>query len=143
MVPAANQSRGFTLIELMIVVAVVALLAAVAWPSYHDHVMRSHRANARAALLQTAQWLERAATAQGRYPLEAAIPAGVQVVEGGRYRVVVESRNGTNYRLMAVPVGQQASDRCGSYELNEAGTRSQRPTAEVPQPLDSPACWNR
>ncbi|MES2887468.1 MAG: type IV pilin protein, partial [Pseudomonadota bacterium] len=65
-------NHGFTLIELMIAVAVVALLAAVALPSYYEFVMRSHRANARAALLQAAQWMERTATAQGTYPLTAA-----------------------------------------------------------------------
>ena len=54
---------GFTLIELMIVVAIVGILSAVAYPSYTEYVRRGHRADARAGLLQAQQWLERAATA--------------------------------------------------------------------------------
>ena len=57
----ANQ-RGFTLIELMIVIAIVGILAAVAYPSYAEYIRRGHRAEARAALLQGAQWMERAAS---------------------------------------------------------------------------------
>jgi len=61
-------AQGFTLIELMIVVAVVGILSAIAYPSYTEYVRRGHRADARAGLLQVQQWLERAATATGTYP---------------------------------------------------------------------------
>ena len=139
----SRPADGFTLIELMIAIAVVAVLAAVALPSYNDHVMRSHRANARAALLQAAQWMERTATAQGRYPLTAAIPAGVLIVEGGRYAIAAVSNNGTSYSLTANPNPAQATDRCGAYQINEAGTRLQVKTDQVPNPLGPLECWNR
>ena len=61
----ARHSSGFTLIEVMIVVAIVAILSAIALPSYTEYIRRSHRADARAGLLQAQQWLERAATATG------------------------------------------------------------------------------
>ena len=69
------KHQGFTLIELMIVVAVVAILSSIAYPSYTEYVRRGHRAEARAGLLQGQQWLERAATATGTYPASSAFPA--------------------------------------------------------------------
>ncbi len=134
---------GFTLIELMIAVAVVALLAAVALPSYNEYVMRSHRANARAALLQAAQWMERTATAQGTYPLTAAIPPGVLFVEGGRYNINVVSNDGLAYTLTAIPGAPQSTDRCASFRIDQAGTRAQVATVDVPNPLGPMECWNR
>eukprot|EP01136_Pigoraptor_vietnamica_P013455 Opistho-1_new@54474 len=98
-----SAAQGFTLIEVMIVVAVIGILSAIALPSYNEYVLRSHRANARAALLQAAQWLERAATAQGSYPAAAAIPAGVLAVEGGRYVVTLPVLTAGTYTLRATP----------------------------------------
>jgi type IV pilus assembly protein PilE len=141
---AARTSQGFTLIELMIVVAVVAILAAIALPSYNAYVERSHRANARGALLQASQWMERAATAQGRYPAATDIPAGILRVEGGRYTVsfTVSAAGGT-YTAVATPLAPQVNDRCAGFVLNQAGTRSQTPTAVVTAPLTAAECWNR
>ena len=66
--PYKNPQQGFTLIEMMIVVVVISILAAVAYPSYTEYVRRGYRAEARAGLLQAAQWMERASTATGAYP---------------------------------------------------------------------------
>ena len=54
-----TTAQGFTLIELMITVAVVGILAAIAYPSYNEHVRKTRRADARAVLLVSAQWMER------------------------------------------------------------------------------------
>jgi type IV pilus assembly protein PilE len=135
--------RGFTLIELMMVVAIAAVIAAIALPQYTAYVQRSHRANARAALMQTAQWLERAATAQGAYPERAAIPAGVLAVEGDRYTIAFKSLSASAYMLQAIPVAAQNTDACGIFELNEAGLKTQRPSALVTAPLSAQTCWNR
>ncbi|MCM3563728.1 MAG: type IV pilin protein [Hydrogenophaga sp.] len=134
---------GFTLIEAMIVVAIVALLAAVALPSYQEHVRRTHRAHARATLLQAAQWMERAATARGRYP--DAVPAGVLAVEGGRYQVdfLPNSLTATAFTLVAIPAGAQAADRCGEFRLTHTGLRAQVATALVATPDDTATCWDR
>lgn len=138
---------GFTLIELMIVVAIVALLSAIAVPSYQSYVERSHRANARAALLQASQWMERAATAQGTYPRSnttpSQIPAGILAVEGGRYTVAANSTTGATFTFTATPTTVQAKDRCGAFIIDNAGTRSQGTTTVVTSPLTVQECWNR
>lgn len=138
---------GFTLIELMIVVAIVALLSAIALPSYQSYVERSHRANARAALLQATQWMERAATAQGTYPRSnttpSQIPAGILAVEGGRYTVAANSTTGATFTFTATPTTVQANDRCGAFIIDNAGTRSQGTTTVVTSPLTAQECWNR
>ena len=117
------KSQGFTLIELMIVVAVVAILSAIAYPSYQEYVRRGHRAEARAGLLQAAQWMERAATAQGTYPLRAQFPAGLQAVPNGRYTIALNSTDGESFTLTATPQGSQSGDRCGAYTLSNTGLR--------------------
>lgn len=117
-----HQHQGFTLIELMIVVAIVGILAAVAYPSYAEYIRRGHRAEARAGLLQGAQWLERAATATGTYPLTAAFPATLQKVPNDRYGIAAAS-NGTTFTLTATPKGAQTGDKCGNYTLTNTGLR--------------------
>ena len=135
--------KAFTLIETMIVLVIVAVLAAIALPQYTSYVRRSHRAQARAALLQAAQWLERAATAQGVYPERAAIPAGVLAVEGDRYTMGFKTLNASAFVLQATPRATQSADECGVFELNEAGLRTQSASALVTAPLSAQACWNR
>lgn len=119
----AMQQKGFTLIEMMIVVAVIGILSAIAYPSYTEYVRRGHRAEARAGLLQAAQWLERAATATGTYPLAAAFPANLKKVPNDRYDISITSADGSTYTLTATPKGAQTGDKCGNYTLNQAGLR--------------------
>ncbi|GAA6120140.1 type IV pilin protein [Acidovorax sp. FG27] len=127
-----SSGAGFTLIEVMIVVAIVAILSAVAFPSYQEYIRRGHRAEARATLLQGAQWLERVATAQGTYPLTSAnvFPASLQSTPSARYTITLTSPtggvaadNGRTYTLTAAPAGPQTGDRCGDFTLTEAGIR--------------------
>lgn len=117
-----SNQRGFTLIELMIVIAIVGILAAVAYPSYAEYIRRGHRAEARAALLQGAQWMERAATATGVYPLTAAYPANLKAVPNNRYDIAVVS-DGATFTLTATPKAGQVGDKCGNYTLTNTGLR--------------------
>jgi type IV pilus assembly protein PilE len=128
----------------MIVIAVVGILAAIALPNYSEYVLRSNRANARGALLQATQWMERASTAQGTYPAAAAIPAGILGVEGGRYVIsFTVAAGGGTYVALATPLGGQLVDRCGTFSIDQAGTKLQVATALVPSPLPVAECWNR
>ena len=147
-----KRQTGFTLIELMIVLMIVAILAAIAIPSYNESVLRSNRANARTALLQAAQWLERAATASGTYPIcnsvvdpnppACQVPLGVRAVEGNRYRIDVNSQAGT-FALTATPLDTQAADQCATFTLDQANTRVQLPYGGVVTPLTPDECWRR
>ncbi len=62
-----RKARGFTLIELMIVVVIVAILASIALPSYQEQVRKSRRADAKAALMELSGFMERFYAANGRY----------------------------------------------------------------------------
>ncbi len=134
--------RGFTLIELMIVVAVVGILSAIAYPSYQEYVRRGHRAEARAGLLQAAQWMERSATAMGTYPLTAQFPASLKVVPNGRYDISLNSTDGMAFTLTATPKagGPQANDKCGSYTLTNTGLRGAKDTTSGAIVTE---CWGK
>ncbi|WP_318190944.1 type IV pilin protein [Marinihelvus fidelis] len=122
--------KGFTLIELMIVLAVVAILVALALPSYRDQVRKSRRADAESALLSAAQVLERCFTRLNTYSTGCPDPSGLS--ENGYYNVTV-SRTATTYTLTATAQGDQASDACGNYTLDHLGNKT--PVA------DSKRCW--
>jgi len=135
-------SAGFSLIEMLIVLVLVGILTAIAIPTYNEYIRRSHRAEARAGLLQAAHWLERAATAAGVYP-DDALPSALGGVPGGRY--VIERTKpsdakhaATHFELTATPQAGQAADRCGIFTLNQAGERGLRSNT-----LSVADCWNR
>jgi type IV pilus assembly protein PilE len=133
----AHRPKGFTLIEMLIALACVALLASVAWPSYQSLVLRSQRAQARASLLQAAHWLERAASANGSYPLAADVPASVLQIDGQRYKMTVTSA-AQSYTLSASPLGTQATDTCGTLIVNHLGVRSVQGASQT-----AAQCWSR
>lgn len=128
---------GFSLLELLIVLACIAVLVGWAWPNYQQVLQRSQRAQARTALLQAAHWLERAASANGSYPAAADVPASVLQAEGLRYQLSVTT-SAQSFTLTATPIGPQAGDVCGSFTLTHTGVRS------VLKATLSPAqCWGR
>ena len=135
--PNTRPALGFTLIELLMVLACVALLAGLAWPGYQDAIMRSQRAQARTALLQAAHWLERAASANGSYPLPAEVPASVLQVQGQRYTMRVVS-TANSFTLSATPLGPQSVDACGTLSLNHLGVRGVQGSNQ-----SAAQCWGR
>lgn len=145
---AVPALRGFTLIEVMIVVAVMAILAAVAYPSYMEYVRRAHRADARAALHKASQWMERVATANGNYPVttdatqKTAILGLQSQLSTPRYTIAIASTDLATYVATATPQGVQQQDRCGTLSLDQAG---QRDVKNLPSGSSANAaeCWSR
>ncbi len=129
----------------MIVVAVIGILGAIAYPSYTEYVMRGHRTDARMGLLQAQQWLERAATATGLYPTT--LPASLTWANDSSKRYDISFANGnTNaaFTLTATPKpnSPQTKDKCGTLTLAHTGQRDikDKPSGSTMTAAD---CWNR
>jgi type IV pilus assembly protein PilE len=121
--PRHTDSAGFTLIELMIVVGIVAILAAVAIPSYQESVRRGRRADARVAMTNLATRLERCFTQFGAYDADDCEIASPADSPEGFYEVTVETEAAT-WTLTAEPQGAQADDEaCGTFTLTNTGQR--------------------
>lgn len=132
--PPAKKTSGFTLIELMIVVAVVAILAAIAIPSYQDSVRKARRGQAKADLVELAQRAERFHTVNNTYagfftPLDASDKVSPRDGNGPYYTITRDGGADTaanTFVLSAAPVaasGQTKDIRCMTLTLNQAGSK--------------------
>jgi type IV pilus assembly protein PilE len=132
---AIRRDPGFSLVELLVVLAALAILASLAWPSYQDAVRKARRADARTALLDAAQRLERCHTRHGSYDHEhCTVPA---TSPDGFYRIIEpDPRGALSFRLRAVPTGAQAADAksCAFLELDHRGQRTSSGAAAA-------GCW--
>lgn len=136
-----RTQSGVTLLELMIVVAVVGILAAIAYPSYREQVRRSNRTEAKVALEERAQAFEKCFTRTMAYDNPACDNAAAAAnTPNGRYSVaaIAASRTATTFTLQATPLGGQATDlECLNFTLNETGVRAVSGSASV----TPERCW--
>jgi len=135
---------GFTLVELLIVVAIIAIIAAIAFPSYQAQVQKSRRTEAKTALANIQLAQERAYTVNGTYAADAqtldlssgltAVNANTITTEQGFYNITLTVAAGnTTYTANAVGVGAQAGDTdCAWMAMDHLGTKTATNTAK---------CW--
>lgn len=132
---ARTIAYGFTLIELMIVIAILGFLVAIAFPSYQDYIRKSRRADAKAALSQLAQFMERNYSVAQRYDKADAagttsvtLPFTASPVDGNpKYYNISFSGTPTltAYSLQAVPISgtSQANDVCATLTIDQTGQK--------------------
>ena len=140
-----TDQSGFTLAELMIVVVIVGILASVALPSYREHVKRAVRADAKAALMENAQFLEQNFTEANRYHQDSiGNPITLPVTQSpkgdsAKYTIAVVA-TATTFTLTAAPVagGMMGGDSCGSFTLNQLGQKN-----VINATKSASECWSR
>lgn len=130
-----RTSYGFTLIETMIVAAIIAILAAVAYPGYQETVARSRRADAKAVLLENAQWIERQYTISNNYTMKgdgstldsSALPMTEAPRDGTAkfYDIAFAAGSPTTgaFTLTAAPKNGMSTDKCGTFTLSNTGAK--------------------
>ena len=137
-----RRQTGFTLIELMIAVVVIGILAAIAYPSYQEHINKSRRADAQAALMELAQFMERHYTNAGGYQVNGSTGGAptlpfTKAPKDGSNEFYALSFSGTvtaqAYVLQAEPKNSMAGDKCGTMKLAHTG-KKEATLAE---------CWRR
>ncbi len=127
---------GFTLIELMITVAIIAILAAIAMGSYNWAMVKSRRAAAVTCLQQGAQFMERYYTTNMSY-LKATAPTTCEGVSATFYDLSGGTPTASTFTLTATPTARQNDTLCGTLTINQQGVRTASGTASA-----SPAqCW--
>ena len=134
-----SKMQGVTLIELMVVVLVVGILASIAVPSYRAYLLRSHRVEATAALLNLAAAQEKFYLQNNTYTtkLEDAPPDGLglqAVTANDFYDIAIDSADAAGFQATATAKGGQADDsHCAEFTIDQTGTRT----------ATSTDCWSR
>jgi type IV pilus assembly protein PilE len=134
------KRNGFTLVELMITVAVVSILAMIAVPSYTQYIRRGNRTDATKTLILDAQALERCYSQTFAYAGCAGFLPGSVPSPQGKYTVTITIPDpavaAPSFLITAVPLApsQQADTPCQSFTVNTAG-------AQGATPGGAPTCW--
>lgn len=122
----ARRQRGFTLMEVVVVMVILGILAAIAIPNYSEYTLRSHRSAVQAfisdvASRQTQFFLDRRVYATSVAALNMTTPADI----ANRYAVAIATNAGppATFQVTATPTGTQTDDRCGALTVDQAGNK--------------------
>ena len=128
---------GFTLIETMIAVAIVAVLAAVALPYYLDQVSHGRRSDLQTQLMEDANYLQRYYAANATYATAASLPVSQSPRAGApNYNITIATQSATGFQLQATRAGAMANDRCGDFTYDNLGIKGLSNNTDT-----IPNCW--
>lgn len=120
-----SKSNGFTLIELMIVVAIIAILAAIALPSYSNYIIGSKRTEAQAEMMALAQYMERQYNASFSYPNAENIPSSLKAPQTiASHYILSVTGTSQEFSIQATPTSRQNDTKCGTLGLNSKGIKT-------------------
>ncbi len=137
--------NGFTLLELMVTVAILGIIVAIAMPNYTESVSRSRRVDARNLLLENVHFMERVFTENNRYNTNLGTATVLPNLTSPRqgtvqYNITIGAMDASSYTLRATPAAGSgmAGDKCGTYIINnlnqQTNSGNTTPSAE---------CWSR
>ena len=135
--PLRARPRGFTLFEVMIAMAVVALLIAIAWPAYFEQIARGRRSDVQTQLMDDANYLQRYYASNNTYATAAGLPASQSPLNGAaNYNITIASQSDTGFQLTAARTGAMSGDKCGDFTYDNLGTKGLSGTNEAVT-----SCW--
>jgi type IV pilus assembly protein PilE len=130
-----RHAQGFTIIEAMIALGLVAILVSLAFPSYRAYVVRSNRTEAMEGLMASASCQERIYIINNAYDGNAC----ESTTSNGMYVITVTASNGDqNFVASAAPQGTQTEDTCGTMTLDHTGAK----TAAAQAGAFAQSCWS-
>lgn len=145
----AQTYRGFTLIEVMVVVAIIGILAAIAYPAYTEYIKRGHRAKAQTALMEASQFMQRYYAANNGYDKDltnttlaaSSIPLSNSDELAYDLSFATDSLTSTAYTLVMTPKssGLMNGDKCGAFSIDQTGLKSVTPPSGKTATLAE--CW--